>query len=95
MNKGISTGNRMWTWKYAKQTGRTEIWPKVWSSVKAVGTFKPFKSAQTDEIVHMLLQRETDNLGCSHAGYLGAFLACRCIRTASRQVKVMWISEPG
>jgi hypothetical protein len=53
--------------KIWKANGGLKFVPNVGRQSKigsAVGTFQPFKSAQTDEIVHMLLQHETDNLGC-------------------------------
>jgi len=50
----------------SKQRGLKSV-PKFGHQSKigsAVGTFKPFKSAQIDEIVHVRLQHETDNLAC-------------------------------
>jgi hypothetical protein len=85
--------NRTWTHAAAERTGVIVI---NQSKIRwALNTFKPFKSAGTDEIVPALLQQGMEYLSPHLCCIFRACLAYGYIPKAWRQVRVMFIPKPG
>jgi hypothetical protein len=61
----------------------------------APGTFKPFKSAGTDEIVPVILQQGAEHVVPNLCRIFRACMAYGFIPTACRQVKLTFIPKPG
>jgi hypothetical protein len=84
---GIFTAHRK-AWELSKRvTDQSKI---RW----AINTFKPFKSAGTDDIAPALLQQGVDHLTTHLCRILRACLARGYITTAWKQVKVTFIPKP-